>query len=158
MCNRKTHDDALRTWANETHGADVVSRISRASCGVTYGLGNGGPWCGNCERAFDNTFDPCDCDDKSDRVPGFDEACDLLASLNIGELWVDGDCVCDREPEAWFDADAESDPECDCTSDECDADHTVTKGAWVEPYWEDIAHYSAKEARHVIFGEIANYL
>lgn len=90
----------------------------------------------SCDVCGVDHLDECRCEH---RWPGFESATKEISKEldDLGDLWVDIDCdhVTDREPQG----------------EEID-------GEWCEPFWEEIYHYTRRDALRAVFGELADYL
>lgn len=88
-----------------------------------------------CEDCGSDSLSDCKCEFP---YPGFQVATEEIASaLDVGDLWVEGDCVMTSEPDQYVEDD---------------------DGNMVEAHLEDTYYYPRKEVLRIAFSEVADYL
>jgi hypothetical protein len=79
----------------------------------------------------------------------------------IQDVWVDIDCeeVMTTEPQGYSEDSPDYDPEYDVEEDDPEYEKVrAEEKVWVEPNWESISLVDARQVKHALLGELAEYV
>ena len=102
--------------------------------------------------SFDLYFGPLGpVDDDGREWPGFEKSCKLIANaVHVSDVWVsDWDEIRDSEPD-WSASDDDWEPN--------EEDGETEDDRPIINYGEDWTHYKARQAKRIVFGELADYV